>query len=190
MNAELNFWFEIYFYLFCGHYFFQIFMDDILKIQWQWTRVNLSALCFFVLQTEKWKKNEDMWKQKRGLYSCIIYDTPSILDISLLPTGSSLPRAQMDVEDLEQRTAGLLLPTSQCFPKGYKETRLKQHLELCYKSCHIKQDNSNSCFGLTEQKGYLGVELHVSTVCWSEKCCICADIRCWHVYRLKLASSS
>lgn len=120
-------WLGIYSYLFCRHYFFQIFTDDFLKTHWQWIRMSLSALFFSVLQTEKWKESEDMWKRKGGLYSCIISDTPSILDISLLPTASSLPPAQMDVEDFEWGSAGLLLPTSQRFQSGYKETRLKQH---------------------------------------------------------------
>lgn len=95
----LNFQLGIYFYLFCRHYFFQIFTDDFLKTHWQWIRRSLSASCFSVLQTEKWKESEDMWKWKRGLYSCVIYDTPSILDISLLPTGLSLPPAKTDVGD-------------------------------------------------------------------------------------------
>lgn len=68
-----------------------------------------------------------MWKQKRGLCSSITYDTPFILDISLLPSGLSLPPAPMDVEELEQSTAGLLLPTSERFQSGCKEIRLKQH---------------------------------------------------------------
>lgn len=100
-HRTLHFWLGIIFYLFCRHYFFQIFTDDFLKTHWQWTKMSLSASCFSVLQTEKWEESEDMWKRKRGLYSCIIYDTPSILDISLLPTGSSLPPVQRVVEDFE-----------------------------------------------------------------------------------------
>lgn len=87
----LHFLLGIYFYLFCRCYFFQIFTDDFLKTHWQQARVSLSASYLSVLQTEKWKKREERWMWKGGLYSHIIYAAPLILAISLLPSFITSP---------------------------------------------------------------------------------------------------
>lgn len=81
------------------------------------------AFLYFRLKNE----SEDMWKRKRGLYSCIIYDTPLYPSYFPLANGFITSPSSDGCEDLERSTAGLLLPTSQRFQSGYKETRLKQH---------------------------------------------------------------